>query len=127
MGTRFIEVFDRFFGKITDDMYMEYTPADTFKDLRSLILDAIPGFEFPRKVLSYELDDTILDQPTWGGIGNENGQSEYYQQMDRYWGEIGCEGSSPSEPIVIDLSYFTCELTDEEKNILAILMVCAWL
>ena len=61
MGTKFTEIYDRFFGKITDDMYMEYTPLDTLKDLRSLILNAIPGFEFPRKVLSYKLDGEILN------------------------------------------------------------------
>ena len=35
-------------GKITDDMYMELTPEDTIKDLQNLLIDAIPGFEFPR-------------------------------------------------------------------------------
>ena len=51
MGTSFVDVYNRFLGKITDDMYMELTPEDTIKDLRTLIIDAIPGFEFPRKDL----------------------------------------------------------------------------
>jgi hypothetical protein len=33
MGTRFSEVYNRFLGKITDDMYMELTPLDTIRDL----------------------------------------------------------------------------------------------
>ena len=49
MGTTFVEVYNRFLGKITDDMYMELTPQDTIRDLRNLLIDAIPNFEFPRK------------------------------------------------------------------------------
>lgn len=51
MGTPFTDIYNRFLGKITDDMYMELTPEDTMRDLRSLLIDAIPGFEFPRKIL----------------------------------------------------------------------------
>ena len=57
MRTKFADVYDRFFGKITDDMYVEVTQEDTIRDLQSLIVDAIPGFEFPRKVLS----DYVID------------------------------------------------------------------
>lgn len=46
--TLFEEVYDRFFGKITDDMYMEWTKEDTEKDLYNILMDALPGFEFPR-------------------------------------------------------------------------------
>ena len=59
MGTLFASVYNRFLGKITDDMYMELTPQDTIKDLQNLLIDAIPGFEFPRKSLEY----TILERP----------------------------------------------------------------
>lgn len=48
MGTKFTTVYDRFLGKITDDMYLELTPQDTLKDLQRLLIDAIPGFEFPK-------------------------------------------------------------------------------
>ena len=51
MGTLFSTVYNRFLGKITDDMYLELTPEDTLKDLQNLLIDAIPGFEFPRKDL----------------------------------------------------------------------------
>lgn len=47
-NTTFEEIYDRFFGKITDDMYVEWTKEDTEKDVRNILIDAIPGFEFPR-------------------------------------------------------------------------------
>lgn len=53
--TSFEEIYDRFFGKITDDMYMEWTKEDTLKDLKNLLMDAIPAFEFPRFPL-YDFD-----------------------------------------------------------------------
>ena len=53
MGTKFTSVYNRFLGRITDDMYMELTPQDTIKDLQSLLISAIPGFEFPRVKLEY--------------------------------------------------------------------------
>jgi hypothetical protein len=88
MFTLFSSVYDRFLGKITDDMYMELTPEDTVKDLRNLLIDAIPGFEFPRKSLEYIIKD--------GEGMNDN-------------------------------SCFMSELSSEEINILAILMMNSWL
>lgn len=56
MATQFAIIYNRFLGKITDDMYVELTPEDTIRDLRNLILDAIPNFEFPRvNLYNYEL------------------------------------------------------------------------
>jgi hypothetical protein len=61
MGTRFSEVYNRFLGKITDDMYMELTPLDTIRDLQILLIDSIPGFEFPRVVIDeYTIDVTTV-------------------------------------------------------------------
>ncbi len=54
--TSFEEIYDKFLGKITDDMYMEWTPEDTQKDLKNILMDAIPGFEFPRFPL-YDYDE----------------------------------------------------------------------
>lgn len=47
-NTTFQDIYDRFLGKITDDMYMEWTYEDTIADLHNILIDAIPGFEFPR-------------------------------------------------------------------------------
>ena len=55
MGTLFASVYNRFLNKITDDMYMELTPEDTIKDLQNLLIEAIPGFEFPRVRLDYTI------------------------------------------------------------------------
>lgn len=54
--TEFTKVYERFLGKITDDMYLEWTPEDTMKDCRNILIDAIPAFEFPRKSLAYDKD-----------------------------------------------------------------------
>jgi hypothetical protein len=50
-NTKFATIYNRFLGKITDDMYLELTPQDTIKDLQNLLINAIDGFEFPRQNL----------------------------------------------------------------------------
>lgn len=102
MATRFSEVYDRFLGKITDDMYLELTPQDTLRDLQNLIIEAIPGFEFPRKPLTYSL--LVEEIPT-----------EEITENDFVLGENK-----------VDKSSFDEDLTSEEINILAILMMTAW-
>lgn len=66
-GTLFSEVYESFLSKITDDMYMQLTPEDTYEILRELLLSAIHKFEFPRQSLEYQLrrikkenDNTII-------------------------------------------------------------------
>lgn len=63
-GTTFAKIYNRFLGKITDDMYMELTPEDTIRDLRNLLVDAIPGFEFPRKALmdNYVIETLVIEE-----------------------------------------------------------------
>lgn len=80
--TSFDYIYDRFFGRITDDMYLEWTEQDTKSDLRNILLDAIPGFEFPR----FPLFDYDIEAET-----------------------------------------YNIHLTEEEVNILAILMYNTWL
>lgn len=41
-------IYQRFFGKITDDLYLAWTKEDTINDLYNILVDAIPFFEFPR-------------------------------------------------------------------------------
>lgn len=117
MGTPFTKVYNRFLGKITDDMYIELTPEDTIKDLQNLIIDAIPGFEFPRKnLMDYEIkiavkreDELVLDDFVIGVV----------------WGTIP-EDDAQIPNVIVEQSSFAAELTDEEINILALLMMCAW-
>ena len=66
MATSFETIIDRFFGKITDDMYLELTYEDTLRDAKQFLLDAIPYFEFPRfqlynydEELEYNVDLTV--------------------------------------------------------------------
>lgn len=106
MGTLFASVYNRFLGKITDDMYMELTPEDTIRDLQNLLIDAIPGFEFPRKKLDFTILMRTLDEDSVNVHG--------FVIED-------IEGNSAE-----DASYFNVELTSEEINILAILMMIGW-
>ena len=53
MTTLFQDIYDIFFDKITDDMYVELTEYDTKKDCQSILINAIPLFEFPKKSLTY--------------------------------------------------------------------------
>ena len=107
MGTLFASVYNRFLGKITDDMYMELTPRDTIKDLQNLLMDAIPGFEFPRKSLEYNILERPINKDSVNiqGFFIENADGDGYE----------------------DASYFEATLSSEEINILAILMMNSWL
>ena len=126
--TYFFDVYERFLGKITDDMYLELTPQDTLRDLRQLLIDSIPGFEFPRKKLDYVLVDEdapkyIVDTIDGGNIDLPLG------------GDFSQEVSGSNIDIVNafqeifsrqNTSYFNADLDDEEINILALIMVEAW-
>ena len=108
MGTKFTDIYDRFFGKITDDMYMELTPEDTIRDLQNLLIDAIPGFEFPRKNIS---DFTFKVEQ----IEKDKVMNEDFVLLE------------DDSTVTVERSSFNVELSSEEINILAILMMCAWL
>ena len=116
-GTKFATIYNRFLGKITDDMYLELTPEDTIKDLQNLLIDAIPGFEFPRvnlydytigMVKIYE-NEVIEDDFIIGVIWNDD--SMELEEIPK---------------VLVDRSSFNVELTQEEINILALLMKQAW-
>ena len=117
--TQFTDVYNRFLGKITDDMYIELTPEDTIKDLRNLLIDAIPGFEFPRCNLSnYTLDQEIKPE-------DEVVEGEFI--IGLLWDDtIEDEDMGKAPLVLVEKSTFDADLTSEEINILAILMMCAW-
>ena len=56
--TLFTDIYSSFFSKITDDMYMELTKAQTEADAKDLFINALPHFEFPR-VYIYNFDEEI--------------------------------------------------------------------
>ena len=114
--TQFTEVYNRFLGQITDDLYLELTPEDTIRDLQNLLINSIPGFEFPRKNLyNYSIETKEISQ---GELTPE----------DFVLREITSDSPNTSDtPIVlVDNSKFNIELTQEEINILAILMKQNW-
>lgn len=123
MGTKFTEVYNCFLGKITDDMYLEMTPMDTVKDLQRLLIHAIPGFEFPRPLLDgnyvISTEEKLNEEVTEndfiiGYVWNEIDEDHYADDLT-------------SQTVVVENSYFNEELTHEEINILAILMMEGWL
>ena len=117
MGTKFATVYNRFLGKITDDMYLELTPEDTIKDLQNLLVDAIPGFEFPRiNLYDYDIsvvkiaEDEIVEEDFVLGVVWEDDSGELSELPN----------------VLVDRSSFSVELSSEEVNILALLMKQAW-
>ena len=116
--TNFTLIYDRFLGKITDDMYVELTPADTIKDLQHLLIDAIPGFEFPRiNLYDYSISTEVIEEADL--------------QMGDFvigvvWHEIPEDIDKPPQ-VIVEKSTFAADLTSEEINILAILMMNGWL
>lgn len=119
MGTKFTTIYNRFLGKITDDMYMELTPEDTVKDLQRLLIDAIPGFEFPRQDLEdYEIKITRMRE-------DEVTEDDFI--IGVIWNELGEGDESEIPDVIVEQSTFANELTSEEINILAILMMIGWL
>ena len=148
MATLFGSVYNRFLGKITDDMYMELTPEDTIKDLQNLLIDAIPGFEFPRIDLTDHkfntcivdadkiLNDDFIYGAMWGDISDINkSQIPNFEEVSSLpqdlrfhvsWGEIPGLDDPDSPKVLVDRSYFSADLTSEEINILALLMKQSW-
>ena len=118
MQTLFASVYNRFLGKITEDMYLELTPEDTIRDLQNLLINAIPGFEFPRcdlynykiEIVEINEDELLPDDFVLGTV----------------WGELSETNESQIPKVIVDRSSFSADLTPEEINILAILMKQDW-
>lgn len=98
-------------------MYLELTPEDTIKDLQNLLVDAVPGFEFPRvNLYDYEIsvvqiveDEATEDDFIIGVVWNDS-----LDDLDQI------------PKVLVDRSTFGVELSNEEINILALLMKQAW-
>ena len=118
MSTPFVDVYNRFLGKITDDMYVELTPQDTIRDLRNMLIEAIPGFEFPRHNLyDYVIQTEVKDE-------DKVLSTDFILGM--LWDEMPEDSLNAAPRVVVERSEFAAELTSEEINILAILMMQAW-
>ena len=116
-GTPFSAIYNCFLGKITDDMYMELTPEDTIKDLQRLLIQAIPGFEFPRKNLdSYEIKVVQMKE-------DEVLPDDFIIFV--IWNDLS-DNTVDVTDVIVEKSAFAEELTSEEINILALLMKQGW-
>ena len=108
--TPFSKIYDCFLTKITDDMYLELTELDTYRMSESLLLAAIPKFEFPRVDI---FDFSLLEDDY-----NEEYKSTY----------CGIESDYCEVPVVIYTGgYFNSNFNLEEINILAVYMIVEWL
>ena len=116
--TPFSAVYNRFLGQITDDLYLELTPEDTLKDLQNLLINAIPGFEFPRKNL-YDYTIEVRE------IGEDELTPDDFV-LGTVWGDIEDATLLETPNVLVDKSRFNVELTPEEINILALLMKQGW-
>ena len=115
--TLFSSVYNRFLGQVTDDLYLELTPEDTLRDLQNLLLNAIPGFEFPRQNL-YDYTLNLTEKPE-----SDVTPDEFI--LGTIWGDL--DGEILETPkVLVDNSHFNVELTAEEINILALLMKQGW-
>ena len=100
-------------------MYLELTPEDTIRDLQNLLIDAIPGFEFPRiNLYDYEInvvkikEDEVVEDDFIIGV---------------VWDDDSLEAELDSVPyVLVERSCFNAELNQEEINILALLMKQSW-
>lgn len=113
--TQFSAVYNRFLGQITDDLYLELTPEDTLRDLQNLLINAIPGFEFPRKNL-YDYTIEVQSVPA-----SETSDNDFILGVNLEAGEI-----LETPNVLVDKSHFNIELTPEEMNILSLLMKQNW-
>ena len=103
--TPFSAIYDSFFSRITDDMYMELTEHDTYEILQSLLMNAIPRFEFPRfNLFDFELGYMI--EETYNGVESNNVEVPAVIWRDGYFNHL---------------------LSLEEINILSLCMVIEWL
>ena len=104
--TSFLTIYDAFFSRITDDMYMEFTEEDTYAMLQDLLINNLSRFEFPR------VDIFDYEEGAWGYLGEYEGVESDNKEVPAY-GWVG--------------GTFNVELTLEEINIIALNMVVGWL
>ena len=113
-GTQFSTIYNRFLEKITDDMYMELTPEDTLRDLQRLLINAIPGFEFPRQNLQ-DYTINVVQMPE-----DEVKDGDFI--IGVVWNDLLEDPNSEVPEVIVEKSSFAADLTAEEINILALLM-----
>lgn len=102
----FMDIYDAFLNRCTDDMYLELTEMETIEILQDLLLNGLWRFEFPR------FDLTDYDIGHWESMGTYQGVESNNLEVPA----TGWVGGS-----------FNCKLTEEEINILSLCMLIEWL
>lgn len=106
-------------------MYVELTPEDTLRDLQTLLIDALPGFEFPRCNLTDYVVETVVKPQSEVQDGDfVLGVVWHEPEGDNLDDTIAAEPQE--EQVLVENSTFNFNLTSEEINIIAILMMQAW-
>jgi hypothetical protein len=83
-----------------------------------MLIDAIPGFEFPRHNLyDYVIQTEVKDE-------DKVLTTDFILGM--LWDEMPADSMNAVPRLMVEKSEFAAELTSEEINILAILMMTAW-
>lgn len=117
MATKFADVYNRFLGQITDDLYVELTPEDTLKDLQGILLDSLPEFEFCKKnLMKYTLEIQTIPS-------DEATEEDFV--LGIVWEDVGEEDKK--QYVYVDKSYFDADLTAEEILIISKIMLNNWL
>lgn len=104
--TSFMIIYDSFFSRITDDMYLELTELDTIEMVQDILINAIPRFEFPR------VDIFDYEEGHWDDLG-------FYSGIESDNKEVPAAGWVGGA--------FNFALTQEEINIIALNMIIEWL
>ena len=86
MATKFEQIYNCFYSKITDDMYMELDEQQTKAMAYELLINALPWFEFPRvNIMDYDATSQIfkatLSQEEINIIANYMMQGWFDQQL----------------------------------------------
>ena len=110
MATPFTTIYNRFLGIVTDDEYLEMTKEETLRDLFNIFAQSLPDFEFPR----FELYDYTFEQEQVN-LADVQDQDVFFIWKDLEEG-IG----------LIEKSHYNIDLTEEEINIIAVLMKHNW-
>lgn len=107
-------------------MYVELTPEDTLRDLQTLLLDALPGFEFPRCNLSNYTINTVVKPRSEVTDGDFVLGIVWHELEGDNFDLDNMLANDQEEMVLVENSVFNFELTSEEINIIAILMMQAW-
>ena len=107
-------------------MYVELTPEDTLRDLQTLLIDALPGFEFPRCNLTDYTVETVV-KPRSEVTENDFVLGVIWHELEGNFDSLDdMIAADEEEKVLVENSTFNFELTTEEINIIAILMMQAW-